>query len=54
MSTPNKQSSRETSLSSTVSLVIYHNRMTMHNDKDGDVIMDLIDMFQLLYVTLEG
>ena len=49
-----KPSSRETSISSTVSLVTYHNRMTMNNDNNGDAIMEPINSLQLSYVTSEG
>ena len=52
--TPNKQSSRASSMSSTVSSVIYHERMEMNNDNDGDAIMEPINMPQLSYVTPRG
>jgi len=51
---PNKPSSRETSISSTISLVAYHNRMTMNNDNDSDAIIEPINSPQLLYATPEG
>ena len=39
----NKPSSRETSIFSTVSSVIYHNRIIMNNDNDGDAIIEPIN-----------
>jgi len=39
-----KPSSKETLMFSTVSLVAYHDRMTMNNDNDGDVIIEPINM----------
>lgn len=53
MSTPNKQSSREFSISSTISSVTYHDRVMTNNDKDSDTIIELIDIFQLSYMTIE-
>jgi len=48
---PDKPSSRETSISFTVSLVAYHDRMTMNNDNDSNAIIEPINSPQLLYVT---
>ena len=50
--THDKPSSRETSISSTVLSVAYHNRMTINNDNDGDTIIEPINMPQLSYVIL--
>jgi len=41
-------------MSSTISLVAYHNRMMMNNDNNGDMIMEPINMPQLSCVTPGG
>jgi len=40
---PDKPSFKETSISSTVLLVTYHDRMTMNNDNDSNAIVKIID-----------
>jgi len=52
--THDKLSSRETLMSSTVSLVVYHDRMMMNNENNSNIIMEPINMPQLLYVTPKG
>jgi len=50
---PNPQSSRVFSMSSTKSSVIYHEGMEMNNNLEGDIEMELINSPQLLYMTLK-
>jgi len=49
---PNLQSSRAPSISSSKSLVAYHVRIENNNDLEDNVDMEPIDNFQLLYTTL--
>jgi len=50
---PDKPFSGKISISSTVSSVIYYNRMIMNNDNNSNTIMEPINLLQLLYVTPE-
>jgi len=49
---PNLQSSRASSISSSKSLVAYHVRIENNNDLEDNVDMEPIDNFQLMYTTL--
>ena len=49
--TSDKYSSRDSSMSSTISLVAYSKQMEMNNNKNGDAIMDDNNLTQLSYMT---
>jgi len=49
---PDKPPSRETSISSTVSLVTYHNGMMINSDNDGNAIIEPTNSPQLSYMIL--
>ena len=48
-STPNKHSSRDSLMSSTILLVVYSKQMEINNDIDSDVIIDAANSPQLSY-----
>ena len=50
-SSPNKLSSRTSSMSSTVSSVIYYKRMEINNYLKGNIKIEPINCTQLLYAT---
>jgi len=51
--TPDKYSSRDSSMSSTVLSVTYSKQIEMNNDKDGNTIIDDDNLTQLSYATLK-
>jgi len=53
-STSSKQSSKISSISSTVSLVIYYKRIEINNNLENDIDMEPIKMTQLLYIIPRG